>query len=139
MTPCPDTPDSSLDEYIVERSINNTPVEPPTQETTPSSEDTTMVDVEPQIEEPTPTAPQNSYGYSINVETTQIHPYKVCFNLKINTFATKPLVPPNTPLHLSNLKWDTLSDFECDIIQCLALISYKRGNLLVAEATGAKD
>jgi hypothetical protein len=73
------------------------------------------------------------------VETTQIHPYKVHFDLKINTFTTKPLVPPNTPLHLANLKWDTLSDFECDIIQCLALISYKRGNLLVAEATEAKD
>jgi hypothetical protein len=133
------TLDSSSEEYIVERPINNAPVELPTQETAPSSEDTTMVDIEPQIEKPTPTAPQNPYGYSIDVETTQIHPYKVRFNLKINTFATKPLVPPNSPLHLSDLKWDTLSDFECDIIQCLALISYKRGNLLVAEATGARD
>jgi hypothetical protein len=139
MTPHSDISDSSYDGCIVERPINNTPMEPSTQGTTAPSEDTTMVNVTTQIEEPTPTVPQNPYGYSIDVETTQIHPYKVCFNLKINTFATKPLVPPNSPLHLSDLKWDTLSDFEYDIIQCLAVISYKRGNLLVAEATEAKD
>jgi hypothetical protein len=58
---------------------------------------------------------------------------------QINTHATKPLVPSNTPINLSTLEWNVLSDFECNIIWCLALISYRRGNMLVAKATGSKD
>jgi hypothetical protein len=140
MAPHPDTPSSfSSEGLIVERPINNLTVEPTTQETAPPSEDTTMVDIATQTEEPTPTASSNQYGYSIEVETTQIHAYKVCFDIKINTYETKPMVPPNTLIHLSTLEWNVLSDFECDIIQYLALISFKKGIMLVAEATGSKD
>jgi hypothetical protein len=140
MAPHPDTPSSSSSEgLIVERPINNPTVEPTTQEPAPPSEDTTMVDIATQTEEPTPTASLNQYGYSIEVKTTQIHSYKVRFDIKINTYETKPMVPPNTPIHLSTLEWNVLSDFECNIIWCLALISFKRGTMLVAKATGSKD
>jgi hypothetical protein len=98
-----------------------------------------MVNIVTQTEEPTPPDSANQYDYSIDVETTQLHPYKVHFNLKINTYATKPMVAPNSPIHLSTLEWNVLSDFECDIIRCLALISCRKGNMLVAKATGSKD